>query len=126
MRTIADKPHYGKYVRELHWTALDSFQNMLCRERPLAAQPRYCDSVFYKATSWDWDGSRAMFTPTEKLDLMRKAFHDSCEDEKTWDNAYKGCVGMERDSFPPEDGMLQHQCRNLDLNVTRTHVADIL
>jgi hypothetical protein len=82
MRTTADKPHYGKYVRELHWTALDSFQNMLCRERPLAAQPRYCDSVFYKATSWDWDGSRAMFTPTEKLDLMRKAFHDSCEDEK--------------------------------------------
>lgn len=109
IRTIAENPHYGKYVRELHWTVLDSYHNMLHQERPLPARPRFNDTIFARMSRINPNlamvpTGEITMNPYQRLDLMWKGFHDYDEESKGWDKAYKRCAEMERESFLPEYG----------------------
>ena len=46
VRTIAEKPTYGNYVRELHWTVLDTYQNITYSRELLDAQTHYWRNLY--------------------------------------------------------------------------------
>jgi hypothetical protein len=105
MRTIAEKPHYGKYVRALHWTVLDSYQNIVCRSTLLNTRP-----VHWRVVA-NVDGNvlrqSHFFEPFER---HWRAFYGYVG-KQGWDEAYESAVKEERENFPPEDGRSQnHVC----------------
>jgi len=133
IRTIAENPTYAKYVRELHWTVLDSYHNIAHHRELFDPRPRCWRALYAELDCAPYargidmvhePGSGFRLSASDKLHLTWKMFYDN-DNRRTPNEAYESTLSKEREIFPPEDGRLQLRQMKIGFNTIRSSLANI-